>query len=224
MVRDNSTFVLKAELLSRHGFVHGFSLRSTDPILALRALGIDEVFQTSQVHGAGVVVAEGDPGKIRQKEGDALLIRTPRAAAAVRVADCVPVLVGARQGAALAIHAGWRGIVRGVVAAALAQLTRAGGLDPVAAIGPCIGPCCFEVGLDVANQIAEAAGVDVVATRKAEKAYVDLRRAVRAQLRACGVVEIEDVAGCTKHEPERFFSFRREGANAGRQVGFIVAH
>jgi YfiH family protein len=131
----------------------------------------------------------------------------------------VPVLVGSNAGVA-AIHAGWRGVVGGVIPAALREL---GGANLVAAIGPCIGPCCFEVGADVGAEITNACRADVIARRDGEKAFVDLRRAVRAILEREGVHEVEDVPGCTKHEPDRFFSYRRDGANAGRQIGVIGA-
>jgi copper oxidase (laccase) domain-containing protein len=94
-----------------------------------------------------------------------------------------------------------------------------GGKTLVAAIGPCIGACCFEVGADVADQIG------FVVHRRGDKAYVDLRAAVRAQLLALGLTgtRVEDVAGCTKHEAERFHSFRRDGANSGRMLAAIAA-
>jgi YfiH family protein len=144
----------------------------------------------------------------------------------VRVADCVPVLVGARtSGAVAAIHAGWRGVVAGVLGAALAALDGDAGRERerVAAIGPCIGPCCFEVGADVAESIARATDEPRVVTRVVgDKAFVDLRRAVRAQLAKAGVVDVEDVPGCTRCEPARFFSFRRDAAASGRHLAAIA--
>jgi copper oxidase (laccase) domain-containing protein len=120
------------------------------------------------------------------------------------------------SGAVAAIHAGWRGVVGGVVRAGVELLA---GQRLAAAIGPCIGACCFEVGAEVAAQTG------FVARRQGDKAYVDLRAAVRAQLRALGVSDarIDDVAGCTKHEPERFHSFRRDGAHSGRMLAAIAA-
>jgi hypothetical protein len=148
------------------------------------------------------------------------------------VADCVPILLADEaSGAVAAIHAGWRGVTRGVVKAAVERLGARGRL--VAAIGPCIGACCFEVGRDVAEQIALAApGARVIAskgrsddgTARDDKAHVDLRAAVRAQLVAAGVesARIEDVPGCTKHEAGRFHSFRRDGAHSGRMLAAIA--
>jgi copper oxidase (laccase) domain-containing protein len=106
--------------------------------------------------------------------------------------------------------------VCGVVEAGIARL---GGRRLIAAVGPCIGPCCFEVGIDVADRIG------FVVWQQGEKAFVDLRGAVRAQLRSLGLPDscIEDVPGCTKHEAERFHSFRRDGPSSGRMLAAIAA-
>jgi hypothetical protein len=95
----------------------------------------------------------------------------------VRVADCVPVLVGDLfSGRAAAIHAGWRGIEAGIIGAALAALGDSRRAR-VAAVGPCIGSCCFEVGMDVADRIAAAARdrAVVVSTSRSSKAALDAR-------------------------------------------------
>ena len=219
------TKILESALLRKHGFANAFSLRSSDPVSDLRAvLGERPLYQVHQVHGARVVRAEGAVDDLRKVEADALIARGD-VFVGVRVADCVPVLAGAIGGGVAAIHAGWRGVVQGIVAKALAELAKDGSGRKVAAIGPCIGSCCFEVGADVARQIEEASGgAGVVARREGEKAYVDLRKAVRAQLRAAGLFDedIEDVPGCTKCDAARFFSFRRDGANAGRHLGVIA--
>jgi polyphenol oxidase len=218
--------VLTSPLLSKHGFAHGFSPRTEEPGDLMRTLLAPRtLYQANQVHGAAVLRGEGDVAALRLRSADALVARAPFAVG-VRVADCVPVLVGALEtGSVAAIHAGWRGVVLGVVPAALAELANDGGARRVVAIGPCIGPCCFEVGGDVADQIAAAShGADVVVRRAGEKAYVDLRAAVRAQLAALGVAadDVEDVPGCTKCDAARFFSFRRDGANAGRHLAAIA--
>ncbi len=185
------------------------------------ALGGARVVQVKQVHGARAMLASevvaslaGEAGQ----EADALvaLAGTEPMAVGVRVADCVPVLVASGEsGGVAAIHAGWRGVVAGVVPAGVALLGRTALL---AAIGPCICASCFEVGADVGDRIG------FVTRRAGEKAYVDLRAAVRAQLRALGLADetIDDVPGCTKHEPERFHSFRRDGANSGRMLAAIA--
>lgn len=207
--------LLRSPLLARAGLSHAFPTRDAGDAELLAALGVGRVVQVKQVHGARAVLAEDAAGK----EADAVVARPSgeRVAVGVRVADCVPVLVASVDtGAVAAIHAGWRGVVAGVVPAGVELLGRRGEL--LAAIGPCIGACCFEVGADVGDRIG------FVTRRAGEKAYVDLRAAVRAQLRALGLADeaIEDVPGCTKHEPERFHSFRRDGANSGRMLAAIA--
>jgi YfiH family protein len=151
-------------------------------------------------------------------------------AVGVRVADCVPVLVAdPSSGAVAAIHAGWRGVVAGVVRAGLDALCRAARSTPgelLCAIGPHIGAEAFEVGDDVARQIAAAApdGARAVLARD-PRPHVSLERAVASQLLAFGLTagNIERVPGCTFSEPERFYSFRRDGSRSGRHLAAIVA-
>jgi polyphenol oxidase len=215
--------ILRSPLLARAGFAHGFPERDILDVDLRAALDVATIAQVRQVHGALAVEAES-----AGQEGDAIVgrsrpNRTAAAAVGVRVADCVPILIADRSsGDVAAIHAGWRGIVRGIVRSALERLR---GTDLLAAIGPCIGSCCFEVGEDVAEAIATAApGVCVVAGRVGGKLLVDLRAAARAQLRALGLRDdcIEEVSGCSKHEPVRFHSFRRDGPSAGRMLAAIV--
>jgi hypothetical protein len=221
---------LVSPLLQHAGFRHGFSTRAAEISEAFGArfaqaakLDVAAVHQVKQVHGSRVIAARTTPEETWQNEGDAVVARPSDGARAVgvRVADCVPVLVGdTASGAVAAIHAGWRGVVAGVIAAALEELSPKGPL--VCAIGPSIGPCCFEVGHDVAAEIERAAG-DVVARRTADKAWIDLRRAVRTQLQRLGVdsSKIEDVPGCTFCEKERFYSYRRDKGTSGRHLAAI---
>jgi YfiH family protein len=221
--------ILQSRRLSEAGFAHAFPERGTEEGQLWSTLGASGVAQARQVHGARAVEALEAGGV----EADAIIGRSMRAmratgattmAVGVRVADCVPVLVAdTASGDVVAIHAGWRGIVAGVVRSAVESLDRDRG-SLVAAIGPSIGPCCFEVGRDVADAIARACpGADVIVRLAGEKAFVDLRVAARAHLRALGIppASIEDVPGCTRHEPERFHSFRREGAASGRMLAAI---
>ncbi len=144
---------LRSKLLDDAGFLHAFGARDAGDREIASTLGVDRVVQTTQVHGARVVPADAAPGEA----ADAVVARggSSPVAVGVRVADCVPVLLAdARSGDVAAVHAGWRGVVAGVVPAAVAALGPAPSL--VAAVGPCIGACCFEVGLDVAELIARA--------------------------------------------------------------------
>lgn len=225
---------LESARLRAAGFRHGFSTRRLDfkPLTeaALDAIGLAlrldaaRVHVASQVHGARVVVAGDDPAATSREEADAVVAPTSGAVVGVRVADCVPVLFAdTRTGRVAAAHAGWRGLVAGVLEATLATGAALGARFDVAAIGPCIGPCCFEVGADVAAEIAGTRDAAVVVRRAGDKAWVDLRAAVRARLERAGGIDVDDVAGCTKCDPERFFSHRRDGASAGRHLALIAA-
>ena len=187
---------------------------------------LERLFEISQVHGARVLRVHGAAvPATRTEEADALVTWTPGDAVAVRVADCVPVLLAAPGRAVVAaVHAGWRGVATRVLAAAAEAMAVEPGVI-VAAVGPCIGPCCFEVGDDVATQIAAASSETVVARSAVAgaKPKVDLRAAVTFQLGAIGVWSVEHVGGCTMCEPAWFHSFRRDGKLSGRLLAAIVA-
>lgn len=246
--------LLRSATLAKWGFSHGFSTRKggvspppydtcdfamlRDPE-ALREnlarfgqrVGFDpaRLYQATQVHGAAVLEAGGDAASARAVEADAVVASAPGDAAAVRVADCVPVLVAdPATGRVAAIHAGWKGVVGRVVEAGLRSL--GGGAERVAAIGPCIGSCCFEVSTEVGRAIEAAAGAPGVRApdHAPGKCKVDLRAAVRAQLVALGLddANVEDVPpaeGCTRCEAEWYYSFRRDGDASGRLLAAIVA-
>lgn len=205
-----------------------------------RAVGFEPgaLHQAMQVHGRSLVVAGGDPSATLALEADALVAESgTRRAVAVRVADCAPVLVAdPASGRVAAVHAGWRGIEAGVIETAVRHMIDAPGSGPasrfVAAVGPCIGPCCFEVGADVGERIARASRPEVCrpSSTVSGKALVDLRAAARAQLEALGLASdaIDDVPGrgregCTRCDVARFYSYRRDGDASGRLVGVIVA-
>ena len=191
------------------------------------ALGIDpaRVAMGRQVHGSGVreVVGPGDggfTGRLRDwPEGDGLVTGEPGAALVVLGADCLPVALWRRDRPRVAAaHAGWRGLVAGVLEATVAAL---GEPDEVgAAIGPGIGPCCYPVSADVREAFAKRFGEDVVTGRA-----VDLTAAARVALASAGVPAgaVQSVGACTSCEPERFYSYRRDGAGTGRQAAVVWA-
>lgn len=167
-----------------------------------------------QVHGAKVLAAR--PGECG--EGDAQVTAVAGLALAVVTADCVPVLIAAGDRVA-AIHAGWRGFVAGVVAAALEELG-----DPaqaIAWIGPAIGPCCYEVGEEVAVPVAARSTSEVRSTGRRGRPHLDLPLAVEIELARRGVGEIRRLALCTACHPELLESYRRDGAAAGRNCSLI---
>lgn len=177
----------------------------------------------TQVHGAGVVeVRDGLPAG--PLIGDAFVTDRPGTPLLVGVADCAPVLLAAEDGSVVAaVHAGWRGAAAGVVRAAVGMLRERYGVPPsrlLAAIGPSIGPCCFEVGPEVAAHF----DAKHVVTHTAECPHVDLPGSLADDLRAAGLSsERIDVANlCTCCRPDLFFSHRHTAGHTGRMVGIIL--
>lgn len=170
-----------------------------------------------QVHGVAVARAIATDDR---SEADALWCeRTDGVVVGVLTADCVPVLLADRDGrVAAAVHSGWRGTVAGVVSRTIAALAAAGIApdDLVAAIGPCIEQAAFEVGPEVAAQFPAGH----VVTRGA-RPHVDLVATIREELERGGVTAIERVGGCTHAHPDRWFSFRRDGAGIGQMLAFV---
>ncbi len=203
--------------------------------LAARILGVEasHLHVVSQVHGVAARVI--DVGETREDVlravADITLSRAPGVACGVRTADCVPILIADRStGAVAAIHSGWKGTVANVAAAgvrALRDLIGARG-NLVAAIGPHIETCCFEVGPDVAAELAGCSSlgdsVVVIGAGTNDKPHVNLRAIVRAQLEGEGIAgaAIDDVRGCTVHDSDRFHSYRRDGKIGGRLLSAIV--
>jgi YfiH family protein len=149
----------------------------------------------------------------------------------VVTADCVPILVASERGDAVAaIHAGWRGLARGVVGTGIDALRHAAPGAPLrAVVGPHIGPCCYEIDAPVIEALGAAFGAalaDALAPARAGHARLDLAALARVALLRAGLAP-QGVAGlprsCTRCEPERFHSYRRDGARAGRLVHFIAA-
>jgi YfiH family protein len=168
----------------------------------------DRLALNRQVHSA--LVHRAEPGA-RGKPGDGLWTEDPDLPLLALTADCLPIALvrvdGDRPGVAV-LHAGWRGLLGGIVAEGVRVL----GGRVHAAIGPAIGPCCYEVGAEVAQPFAAAFGPGVLHGRN-----LDLWTAAERALRAAGVEEVERVDLCTHCSPERFFSHRRTGLPRGGQ-------
>lgn len=244
---------LCAPQLTGYGFAHGFSTRptrtgalnlgSSDVGLAAFAAEVGyepaRLFTVTQVHGAMVRVLtpqdNAAAGSVQRESADALLLPhgAPHVAAAiaVRTADCVPLLLADPETRAVAaVHAGWRGLVAGVIAASVRVLCEVSGAPVsrlVAASFPHIGPCCFEVGAEVAGQLLAAApGADAsaVVRHQYDKPHVSLAHVATAQLSAAGIDPLrhEQVAGCTFCDAARFHSYRRDGKAAGRHMTVII--
>jgi polyphenol oxidase len=199
----------------------------------LRAAGAP-LFAASQVHGVAIARVRADdvPADLARVPADGLCTDRADVALAVFVADCIPALVvDPRTGAFAAVHAGWRGTVAGVLPAAVSALAEhfgARAADLRVALGPAIGPCCFEVGPEVVAAFEErlpgarAAGV-ILDLRSGGKAHVDLKRANGVALERAGVDPGAIDAGpeCTSCDRARFFSYRRDKGATGQHLAFV---
>jgi polyphenol oxidase len=195
----------------------------------LAALGKPDAAWVSlkQVHGDSIVEVTRLASK--SIEADGLWTRDPSAVLAILTADCVPVLMAhERARAVAAVHAGWRGTRAKVVALMVTRLKDAGvapsGLR--VALGPGIGPCCFEIGAEVASELRQAFGDGTPHVRLDERGRVvaDLWALNHEALVAAGVPaeNIEQVRRCTSCETDVFFSHRRDKGTTGRQAGVIA--
>jgi YfiH family protein len=162
-----------------------------------------------QVHSSLVHRAQAGS---RGEKGDGLWTDEPGLPVLAMSADCVPVAIvranGDRPAVAVA-HVGWRGLLAGIVESTVAAL---GHGELAAAVGPSIGPCCFEVREDVSEPFRARFGHGIV-----EGGRLDLWRAVEETLRDAGVAEVERLDLCTSCRPELFFSHRRDGKPRGVQ-------
>lgn len=193
--------MLHSALLS--AFPHGFGTRR-------EPTSQEGTASLKQIHSAICLRADA-PG--HAGEGDALIAN--RVAVSVRTADCLPILLAdPTHGAVAAIHAGWRGTAAHIVRAAIDRMRAEFGSNPrdiLAAIGPGIGVCCYDVGEEVARQFGrETAG------------RIDLAEANRLQLIEAGVEKIDVLGLCTFCDAARFHSFRREKNRAGRMISYIA--
>jgi polyphenol oxidase len=210
------------------------------------AVGAREVAMVTQVHRAeAVVIRRGFPRPFDEAQGrpeaDVLVSDDPHVADAVRAADCVPLLLADRAtGAVAAVHAGWRGTATRAAVAALDALTREFGTRPsevVAAIGPSIGPCCYEVGSDLVDAFAAAGHERHLiqrwfatpppprGSREKPSLRLDVAGANRDQLILAGVPEgsIYTSGLCTAMHLDVLTSYRAEKEKAGRIAGVIRA-
>jgi purine-nucleoside/S-methyl-5'-thioadenosine phosphorylase / adenosine deaminase len=169
-----------------------------------------------QVHGAHVVSASS-PGSVAGCDG--AHTRTPDLVLTVRTADCVPVLLAAPEGVAL-LHAGWRGLIAGILEAGLGEFPDRSRLRVV--LGPAIGPCCYEVGPEVARLFPAQA----LRSGHAERSHLDLYRAARMRLVDAGVPAsaIDQAPFCTRCHQHVLASSRGSGGGADRILAFATFH
>ena len=242
---NNHLIIYSSPMLTAIGVPHAFSTRlggiSPAPFdtiehveenyrrlkLAIGCESRDRCWVT-QVHGNTVCDVQRGIGFENGPHADALVSDDPGRLLSVKYADCVPILLATGDGRAVAaVHAGWRGVVAGVLNVTverLAQVSPASNL--VAAIGPCIGEPYFEVGPEVLTAFEQLLGTDAPIRRTTgDKGHVDLTLAVRLQLLGAGLKDerIDTTDRCTFRDETEFFSHRRDKGVTGRMAAMIGA-
>jgi YfiH family protein len=207
--------------------LHGFGRRApglcpetreeTARRVGARLDGCGRLLLLRQVHGAAVARApwDGTP------EADAAVAAQPGLVLGIQTADCLPVLlVDPRRGFVAAAHAGWRGTAAGVTRQAVGELLARGSrpFDLVAALGPCIGRCCYEVG----DELRAAFGPEGAAGASG-RPHLDVRAANVRQLLEEGLraEAIRHLPDCTHCHPDLYHSYRRDGVGSGRMISFV---
>ena len=182
------------------------------------------IVRATQVHGSRVVVVARAPAPREVADAgecDALVTALPGVGLAVQTADCVPVILLAPDAVGI-VHAGWRGAAAGVARTAVeAFLSQTGDRDSVRTwLGPAIGPCCYEVGPEVAGRFAPR----FARPSNGDRFLLDLPAAVRQQLEEAGIPpeRIMQPPGCTMCGGERYASYRRDGERAGRMIALVA--
>lgn len=242
----------RSAVIPSEGFLHGFPERtggvSTGPRASLN-LGVRwgdaaENVETNRrllaahagydpaalqairhVHGTDVWTM-GEP-LVEGATFDGLVCDRPGPVLAAFAADCVPLVFAEPEARVCGTaHAGWRGTVAGIATNVVRRMQERGAVASRirVALGPSIGPCCFEVGPEVVAAFREAYGeVPGLVVRGPEKDHIDLRVATRTSLERAGLApaHIDDQPPCTRCNPERFFSYRRDGQAGGVHMAFI---
>jgi YfiH family protein len=216
-------------LVSLPGLIHGFGERAAAPEtreetrarVARAVASAGHLLLLRQVHGVRVVRApwEGTP------EADASLAEAPGLLLGIETADCLPLLlVDPRRRAVAAAHAGWRGTAAGVARHAVSALLAGGSKasELWAALGPAIGPCCYQVGEELRAAFGSEAE-HVLRPGPEGKPHLDLRLANTRQLLAAGLApeHLYHLDACTFCLRDRYHSYRREGRGAGRMISFV---
>ena len=220
-----------AVLAGLAGLLHGFGRRSGPPgfenreATAARTASLlapaGKLLLLRQVHGAAVERAPWSGRPV----ADAAVAFEPGLLLGIETADCLPLLlVDSHRRAVAAAHAGWRGTAAGVTRAAVAALVSAGSspTDLVAALGPAIGPCCYEVGEDVRAAFGPPGAAYFEPTANGRH-HLDMRAATRRQLIESGLdpSRIGGLDECTFCRSDLYHSYRRDGPGSGRMISFV---
>ena len=226
--QHGSTF-LRLPLLAP--FPHAFgTVTAVDGMLKALGVAPNHLITMTQVHGSNVFILDASiPDTPREAlHYDAIVTRQRGVAVGIWTADCIPLLLADPvRHAVAAVHAGWRGLGHGVIRHAIETMNQTFGSAPgdiLAGIGPTIGPCCYEVGPEVAALFEEAIGErdDVVIYRE-NRPFLDLPAAARVELTrmGCSPRHIGTIPRCTACHPDLFYSYRKQGGD-DRQLSCIM--
>ena len=217
---------------TRVGTVAGESADVTaERLVAALGLGNARLSMAKQVHSAvvRVLATDRDLSEIARAECDAMTTARRGTLLGIKTADCVPVFIADTRTRAIAVaHAGWRGAVARIVERTFATMVAKHGArraDCIAAIGPAISAQAYEVGAEVLARFQSEFpyASRIVSNVHDDKGHIDLKEACAIQLELCGLdreqIFVSDA--CTMSEPERWFSYRREGVAAGRIVSIL---
>jgi len=182
--------------------------------------------QAKQMHGIKHLICS-DQGRVHQDEADILLTSEPNIPIAVRTADCLPILLADPVAKVIAaVHAGWRGTAQRVAVNAIELMRKQGATtgNIYATLGPAIGLCCFEIGRESADQLTASTINAAQAIEQSEKPHADLAAINIMQLQELGILDehIESNQICTHCHPERFYSYRRDRGQTGRQLAVVA--
>ena len=199
---------------------------------AAAALGADSLNTLYQCHSSAALVVTGAWPTEQPPQADAMVTKTPGIALGVLAADCAPILFADAEARVIgAAHAGWRGALDGIVEATVFAMETQGAQRAriVAALGPCIGPASYEVGLEFEAQfLAQSKGYGPLFEhgRKGDRRLFDLPGFVEARLLECGLAAVERVSADTYADEGRYFSYRRATRRGeqdyGRNLSAIV--
>ena len=230
----NKEEYISLPLLNRPGFFHFFGTKALTEERAKDAVR-GKAVRLIQVHGDAVVKicpaeTEERPAEHVAQRGDALMTDCEGVLITMFTSDCLPVIIiDPNQMAVAIVHAGWRGSLLRIVAKTVAALIKEYGADPSALLvgmGPRIGPCCFEVGREVWQEIENEPtySAGIIVRQQGEKAWINLSRLNRIQLLGAGVRHdnIADADICTHCHPHLFNSYRRDHIKGQNMVSGVL--
>jgi len=183
--------------------------------------------RSQQTHGTDYLLCDGK-GIQHEDCADILITCNPGHAVAIRTADCLPILlIDPITGIAAAVHAGWRGTAKKVAHIAVQRMHKFGAKPEniLACLGPSIASCCFKIDSDTANTLSQShPNAEQYIHHENNKFSADIQNINQLQLQYSGLQQqnIEHISLCTSCMPERFFSYRRDGVETGRQLAIVA--